>query len=72
MKKAEYPQRSCRWPVQGDLQDYPCEIAGEFHPGPHASFSVPRSVTARDAWEAENPGWEKVSTMDDPFKDITP
>ena len=71
MEKAAYPQRSCRTPVAGDHMDYPCEIR-EWHPGPHASYSVPRSVTARDAWEAANPGWEKLSTMDDPFREIAP
>jgi hypothetical protein len=69
VKKAQYPQRSCRIPVPGDALDYPCEIV-EHHPGPHASFSVRRSVQARDAWEAANPGWEKVSAFSDPFKDI--
>jgi hypothetical protein len=71
VKKAEYPQRSCRWPVQGDHQDYNCEIF-EHHTGPHASFSVPRSVTVRDAWEAANPGWERLSVMDDPFRELSP
>jgi hypothetical protein len=70
MEKATYPQRSCRQPVPGSHQDYPCEVAGEFHAGPHASFSVPDSVTRRDAWEADNPGWEKLGAFDDPFRDI--
>lgn len=69
MEKAQYPQRSCRRPVPGDHMDYTCEIV-EHHPGPDASFSVPRSVVARDKWEAEHPGWERLSEFDDPFRDI--
>jgi hypothetical protein len=49
--------------------DYTCEIT-ENHPGPHASFSVAASVTARDAWEDAHPGWEQLSSFDDPFKDV--
>lgn len=71
MNKAEYPQRSCRMPVAGEFQDYPCELP-ELHPGPDASFSVRDSVIRRDAWEAGNPGWEKLTGMDDPFKEIKP
>lgn len=71
MKTAEYPQRKCRQHVPGDTQDYLCEVF-EHHTGPCASLSVPRSVTARDAWEAANPGWEKLSVMEDPFREITP
>lgn len=71
MKKAEYPQRSCRQPVHGAWQDYPCELP-ESHPGPDASFSVEESVKRRDAWEAENPGWEKMIGFDDPFREVKP
>jgi len=71
VKKAEYPQRMCREPVQGGAQDYWCELP-EGHAGPPASFSVQASVARRDAWEAANPGWEKMSAFDDPFKDVTP
>jgi hypothetical protein len=56
VKKAEYPSASCREPVWG-VQAYSCELA-DLHPGPHATFSQPTSVKARDAWEAEHPGWE--------------
>lgn len=70
MKTAEYPERKCRIPVAGDHMDYLCEIR-EHHVGPCASTSVPRSVAARDAWEAANPGWESLSQFDDPFKDLT-
>lgn len=56
MKKAEYPSASCREPVWG-VQAYSCELA-DLHPGPHATFSQPTSVNARDAWEADHPGWE--------------
>jgi hypothetical protein len=51
--------------------DYPCEIS-EHHVGPCASLSVPASVTKRDAWEAANPGFENLSSFDDPFEGLTP
>jgi len=57
--------------VAGDFQDYPCELP-EHHAGPDATASVPRSVTARDAWEAGHPGWEKMATFADPFEQIKP
>jgi hypothetical protein len=44
----------------------------EHHAGPDASTSVPRSVKARDAWEAANPGWEKLAVFADPFEEIKP
>jgi hypothetical protein len=66
MKIAEYPQRKCRMPVAGDWQDYPCEVR-EYHPGPCATSSVARSVTAREAFEEANPEWEKQMKYDDPF-----
>lgn len=69
MKKAAYPQRSCRTPVPGDHMDYPCEIF-EHHLGPCATFWVARSVTARDAWEADHPDWEKTSAFGDPLRDV--
>ena len=37
MKKAEYPQRSCRMHVPGVHQDYLCEIF-EHHAGPVRQF----------------------------------
>lgn len=73
MRKAEYPQRSCRLPVAGEHSDFPCEVAGEWHAGPHASYSVPGSVQRRDEWEAQNPGWEKMGgQLGDPFREIKP
>jgi hypothetical protein len=74
VKKAQYPQRSCRLAVQGRHHDHPCEIAGAegAHPGPCASFSVKASVEKRDAWEEANPGWEKLGTFDDPFEQVKP
>lgn len=71
MKKAEYPFRSCRTPVAGQWQDYVCDVR-EWHAGPCASLSVASSVKRRDEWEEANPGWEKLSQFDDPFKDIRP
>lgn len=56
MKKAEFPQRTCREPVWGQ-QAYSCELP-DIHPGPCASFSVQSSVERRDAWEQAHPGWE--------------
>ena len=57
--------------MHGDTQDYLCELP-EHHAGPDATPSVPRSVTARDAWEAANPGWEKMGLFADPFEQIKP
>ena len=71
MRKAEYPQRTCRRPVQGDHQNYSCELF-DLHAGPCASYSVPRTVEARDAWEKANPGSERLSEFDDPFGDVKP
>ena len=71
MKKAEYPQRSCRLHVPGALQDYLCEVT-DLHPGPCASLSVPESVRRRDEWEAAHPGWEKMSDFADPFGQVKP
>jgi len=64
VKKAEYPSPSCREPLWG-VQAYSCELP-DLHPGPHATFSQPTTVQARDAWEADHPGWEKkIGTRDD-------
>lgn len=57
MKKAVFPQRTCREPIWGSEQAYNCELA-DLHPGPCASFSVLASVQARDAWEEAHKGWE--------------
>jgi hypothetical protein len=55
MKKAEYPQRTCREPMFSDLGvGHNCDLP-HLHRGPCASLSIARSVTARDAWEAANP-----------------
>lgn len=58
MKKAGYPQRMCKEPVWGAQQAYHCELC-LLHPGPCASYSVADSVTRRDTWEQNNPGWEQ-------------
>lgn len=65
MKRAEYPATSCREPLgSGAGLVYLCEIVIE-HPGPCASFSIPHTVTARDAWEMAHPNWESgVGTKD--------
>lgn len=63
MKRAEFPQRTCREPVWAQ-QAYPCELPN-IHPGPCASFSVKDSVERRDRWEADNPGWQgDIGNMD--------
>jgi hypothetical protein len=51
VKRAEYPERTCREPVSGEYQMYSCELAG-LHQGPCASYSSQMSVKAREAWEA--------------------
>ena len=64
MKRAEFPQRTCREPVAGDYQNYWCELP-DVHPGPCASYSVVASVERRESWEANNPGWEEnIGSMD--------
>lgn len=65
MDVAQYPARKCKEPVFNDFSmAYPCELI-DLHPGPHASLSVARTVTARDRWEAEHPEWRgDVGNMD--------
>ncbi len=71
MKVAEHPERKCREPIQNGFATYWCEVK-EWHAGPHATLSDPESVRRRDEWEAAQPGWEKLSEFDDPFKKIVP
>lgn len=67
MEKVTYPRRSCRQHVPGSAdQMYLCDVV-DLHAGPCASFSVPATVRARDAWEQANPGWERMSDFSDPF-----
>lgn len=65
MEIAQYPAKRCGeavWTIQG--MAYPCEVV-YLHPGPHANFSSPDSVRARDAWEDAHPDWrEGVGSMD--------
>lgn len=68
---SQYPQRKCRLPVAGEWSDYPCEVR-EQHPGPCASPSVRASITARAAWEKDNPQWQELMRHDDPFGQVTP
>lgn len=59
MQRAQYPERQCKetvWSLEGN--PYPCELV-DLHPGPHASYSQPNSVTTRDAWETNNPDWRE-------------
>jgi hypothetical protein len=70
VKSAEYPQRRCRQPVTEDgLIDHWCDLP-ELHPGPCAPSALPAAVTRRDAWEAANPGWERLAGNMDPFTGI--
>lgn len=65
LRRAEYPQRTCRQPVEGSAgQVYSCEIA-DVHPGPCASQSSRVSLQRRKAWEEQNPGWEdRIGSID--------
>jgi hypothetical protein len=57
MDKATYPQRQCKEAIFSEVANpYPCELV-DLHPGPCATFSVTRTVAARDAWEAAHPDW---------------
>jgi hypothetical protein len=51
IKKAEWPERSCREPVHGRYQAYACEMP-DLHKGPCVSLSVRDSITRREMWEA--------------------
>jgi hypothetical protein len=60
-----WPERACRDLVTGEYANHSCDVV-EGHKGPHASQSVPQSVTHRLAWENKNPGdLEPVAA--DPF-----
>lgn len=68
---AEFPQRTCRRPVTEDgLIDHWCGLR-ELHPGPCCPKTLAAAIERRLAWEAANPGWEKMMESDDPFADIT-
>lgn len=60
MKRALYPQRTCREPMEGSdpLLTHNCELP-DVHPGPCASYSIAESIQRRDAWEEAHPGWEQ-------------
>lgn len=65
MKRAEFPQRSCREPIWQDLITYACELP-DLHPGPCASTTLTASAIRRDAWEKANPNW-LADMKDDPY-----
>lgn len=72
MQVAEYPQRKCRITFTEDgLIDHACDVV-DSHPGPCAALSSAASVKRRDAWEAANPGWERMMAGADPFAEISP
>lgn len=71
VKFAEFPQRTCREPQTADgLIDHFCSLA-ELHPGPHCPRTLPEAIRRRAAWEAANPGWERMARDPDPFADFT-
>ena len=51
MKRAQYPEKTCRAPVAGQYQMYTCELPEHEDDGPCASYSSAISVKAREAWE---------------------
>lgn len=61
IKKAEWPQRSCRDAVWGKHQAYTCELP-DLHRGPCVSLSVKDSVTRREAWESAQKAAEAAQT----------
>jgi len=50
IRKAQWPERSCREPVWGRYQSYACELP-DLHKGPCVSLSVQDSVQRREIWE---------------------
>ena len=72
MKKAEFPQRQCRQPVQSadGLIDHCCDLP-ELHPGPCAPSTLPAALERRAEWEAAHPGWERMISDPDPFADFS-
>ncbi|MFF7198250.1 hypothetical protein ACFZAM_31640 [Streptomyces sp. NPDC008079] len=50
----QWPERACRLLVAGEFANHSCEVP-EAHQGPHASMSVPQSVSIRAAWEKQHP-----------------
>lgn len=62
-----WPERACREPVAGEFANHSCEIV-ESHEGPHASQSVPQSVTHRQEWEKKNPDKLEPTAAADPFQ----
>jgi hypothetical protein len=59
MQKAEYPEKSCREGMMSTSgAGHNCELP-VLHAGPHATFSLADTVTARDAWEVEHPDWRE-------------
>lgn len=63
IKKAVWPERSCRDAVWGKHQAYPCEIP-DLHKGPCVSLSVQDSVKRREAWEEAQKAAETAQTTE--------
>jgi hypothetical protein len=67
---AEHPERSCRVPVSEDgMIDHFCALPEE-HLGPHCPRSLQPAIERRQAWEHDNPGWERMGGSADPFAGI--
>jgi hypothetical protein len=64
-----WPERACRDLVTGEFANHSCDVV-EGHLGPHASLSVPQSVTQRLAWENKNPGSLEPTAAADPFSGL--
>lgn len=70
VKFAEHPQRSCRLHQTPDgLIDHFCSLP-ELHPGPCCPRTLKAAIERRQQWEADNPGWAKLASHDDPFADF--
>jgi hypothetical protein len=52
IRKAVWPERSCRDAVWGQWAAYTCELP-DLHKGPCVSLSVKDSITRREQWEKD-------------------
>lgn len=70
VRYAEYPERKCRRAQAPDgFNDHFCDLK-ELHPGPCCPKTLRGAEGRRLAWEAANPGWEKLAKDDDPFAGV--
>lgn len=61
IKKAEWPERTCREPVHSRYSSYWCELP-DLHKGPCVSLSVRDSVIRREMWEDQQKAAEAPQT----------